>query len=162
MFNKSTILMSVIGVGLSVLVIAGVSKVVYEHNHIQQNEITVNNQTIENVLNKEIMSHNKINGQIVSSNFVCVARGSRILPMKYTITYNQNGTNNNYTLPNPDMIKKVSIDGLIQNDVLPYNNTIVNGTYHITPIADSKCNVAYDIKWQNTTYDKNKWFYWIW
>lgn len=159
---KTMALAALVFIPVSVMSVAGISKIYYEHTHIQQNEITVNNQTVEDILNKEIIDHKKITGQITSSNFTCVARGNHILPLKYTVTYNQNGANVNFSLPNPDMIKKVSIDGMVHNHIIPFDDTIVNRTYHITPISDNKCNVSYDVKWQNTNYNPNMWFYKIW
>lgn len=161
--NRNTKIATIVGLfSATILAVSDITKIYYEHTHIQQDEITVNTQTVSDVLNKEIIEHKKINGNILTHNFVCIKRGNRILPEKYTVTYDDNNQIVNYSLPNPDMIKKVSIDGLIHNHILPYDNTIINSSYHITPIVDNQCNVSYDVKWQNTNYNKNLWFYWIW
>lgn len=158
---KTNILAALIIAPISLLAVSGVAKIYYEHTHVQQNDITVNNQTLVPLLNKEISKTKNI-GPIVSSNFSCIQRGPHIFPIHYTVTYNVNGTPVQYSIPNPMMIKRVVTDALIHNNVVPYNDTIVNSQYHITPIADQSCNVSYDVKWQNTNYDSSKWFYKIW
>ena len=158
---KTTLLAIGITVPVAILSVSGIAKIYYEHTHIQQDEITVNNQTIIPLLNKEI-SETKHIGPIVSSSFACIHRGPHIFPVRYTVSYNSNGSVVQYSVPNPMMLKRVVNDALIHNNVVPYNDTIVDSRYHITPIADNSCNVSYDVKWQNTNYDTTKWFYKIW
>lgn len=158
---KTNILISAITLPIAILSISGVAKIYYEHTHVQQDEVTVSSTQVSSLLNKEITNTKHI-GPIVSSNFTCIHRGPHIFPIRYTVGYNSNGSVVQYSIPNPMMLKRVVTDSLIHNNIVPYNDTIVNSSYHVTPVADNSCNVSYDVKWQNTNYDTTKWFYKIW
>lgn len=171
MFDKTKLFAAVAIFSVSTLAVSGVAKVYYEHTHIQQDEITVKSDSVKDMLDAEIIKDKKISAPIDSHYFSCKFIKGRKLPYKYTVTYNQNGSEIEYSLPNPGMIKKMSVDGMIHHNIVPFNDTIVNSSYHITPVNivstsgnvfNSKCDVDYDVKWQNTNYNKNMWFYWIW
>lgn len=158
---KTNFLIGAITLPIAILAVSGVAKIYYEHTHVQQDEISVSSQTMVQLLNKELTETKKL-GPILSSNFTCISRGPHIFPIRYTVNYKLNDSVVQYSIPNPMMIKRTATDALIHNKVVPYNETIVNSMYHITPISDKSCNVSYDVKWQNTNYDPSKWFYKIW